>query len=69
MIYYSCMTQLQPGGWRRPLSMGNQLSEMKDRYRNEAPLNMEGEFSPYAGPQNFTLKDHHKEGPTKVSSK
>ncbi|KAK6973335.1 hypothetical protein BgiMline_024537 [Biomphalaria glabrata] len=59
--------KLGQGGWRRPLTMGNQLSEMKDKYQAQPPeVKDKYAFQEVYHPQNFLLQDHHKEGPSKV---
>ena len=56
--------QMQPGGFRRPLTMGNQTSETHDRFRNQPGISEPKEFVP--NPQGFNLHSHHTEGPAKV---
>uniref|UniRef100_A0A0B6ZBH8 Uncharacterized protein n=1 Tax=Arion vulgaris TaxID=1028688 RepID=A0A0B6ZBH8_9EUPU len=59
--------KLGQGGWRRPLTMGNQLSEMKDQYQAKPPAVKEKyNFEEVYSPLNFKLQDHHNEGPSKV---
>ncbi|PVD18243.1 hypothetical protein C0Q70_21769 [Pomacea canaliculata] len=53
------------GGWRQPLTMGNQLSEMKAEYNGQPGLREKYNFEEVFYPQNFTLQDHHKDGPSK----
>ena len=62
------MFQLGQGGYRRPLSMGNQCTETHDRFRAEPPIPREDyEFEPNPlVPQGFLLHDHHINGPSKV---
>ena len=61
--------KLGQGGWRRPLTMGNQLSEMKAEYQAKNPeVKDKYNFEEVYRPQNFLLQDHHKEGPSKVHS-
>ncbi|KAI0207377.1 hypothetical protein LSAT2_007971 [Lamellibrachia satsuma] len=55
--------KLQAGGWKKPLTMGNQISEAHDRFCNEPPLPTPKEFVP--NPQGFNLSSHHTEGPSK----
>ncbi|CAH1787255.1 unnamed protein product [Owenia fusiformis] len=55
--------KLGKGGWRKPLTMGNQSSEMMDKYKAEPGIKMDFEFDPR--PQDFILKNHHKNGPSK----
>lgn len=46
--------------------MGNQLSEMKAEYNGQPGLREKYNFEEVFYPQNFTLQDHHKDGPSKV---
>lgn len=57
--------QLQPGGWKRPLTMGNQTTETHDRFRAQPDTLAERpkEFDP--NPQGFVLSNHHTDGPSK----
>ncbi|KAK2163037.1 hypothetical protein LSH36_87g06000 [Paralvinella palmiformis] len=56
--------KLQHGGWRKPLTMGNQCSETHEQFRNQVPFVQEAkEFVP--NPQGFVLDNHHTEGPSK----
>jgi len=70
VTYMKDLTEkLGQGGWRRPLTMGNQASEMKDQYQAKKhevkePYNFEEVYHP----QGFLLQDHHKEGPSKVGA-
>ncbi|EDO47628.1 predicted protein [Nematostella vectensis] len=58
------ISQLQVKPWRRALTMGNQCSEMKDNYTGRPGVNLTTQFN--AGIQPFHLKDHHREGNSKV---
>lgn len=49
--------------WRRPLTMGNQTSEMKDKYKGEPEVTMNTRFSERLQPPK--LSDHHSNGPSK----
>lgn len=67
LLYF--LLQLGKGSWRRPLTMGNQVSETHDRYNNSAGVRQKYHFDDAAGlglPQPFMLHDHHVEGPSKV---
>ena len=64
-IFLHDVIQLQAGGWRRPLTMGNQTSETHEQFRAQPGLSEPKEFVPNY--PNFTLKDHLHNGPTKVS--
>ncbi|XP_046573804.1 uncharacterized protein LOC124281845 [Haliotis rubra] len=57
--------KLGKGGWRRPLTMGNQQSETQDKFCAASGIREKYHFEDFAGPQNFILQDHHKEGPSK----
>ena len=67
MISVSLHVQLGNGGWRKPLTMGNQQSEMKAEYNGMPGLREKYKFEEVYYPQNFNLQDHHKEGPSKVT--
>lgn len=54
------------GGWRQPLTMGNQSSETQAEFNARAGLSEPIDFK---GPQPFNLQAHHNEGPSKVSEK
>ena len=56
--------QLGPGGYRRPLTMGNQTSETHENFRAQPDMIPVGKFDPT--PQGFNLHSHHTEGPSKV---
>ena len=56
--------QLQAGGWRKPLTMGNQTSETHDQFRQQPGISTPKEFVP--NPQGFLLSNHHTDGPAKV---
>lgn len=56
--------QLGKGGWRRPLTMGNQESETKEEFCARRGLSEPIDFK--GGPMPFNLKSHHTEGPSKV---
>lgn len=61
--------KLGKGGWRRPLTMGNQKSETQDRFNSAPGVRQKYHFDDTAGlglPQNYNLHDHHVEGPSKV---
>ncbi|CAB4038975.1 Hypothetical predicted protein, partial [Paramuricea clavata] len=49
--------------WRRPLTMGNQSSEMKDKYKGEPEVTLETRFNERFQPPK--LHDHHVNGPSK----
>lgn len=68
VTYMKDLTEkLGQGGWRRPLTMGNQLSEMKAEYQAKNPeVRDKYNFEEVYRPQNFLLQDHHKEGPSKT---
>lgn len=70
VTYMKDLTEkLGQGGWRQPLTMGNQSSEMKAQYQNKKPeVKAEYNFDEVYHPQNFLLQDHHKEGPSKVGA-
>lgn len=60
--------KLDKGGWRKPLTMGNQLTETKEEFSNKAGVRQRYHFEDTAGlnlPQPYNLNDHHKEGPSK----
>ena len=57
--------QLGKGGWRKPLTMGNQTSETIEEFSNKPGLREKYDFDPR--PQPFNLKSHHTNGPSKVS--
>lgn len=51
--------------------MGNQLTETKEEFSNKAGVRQRYHFQDTAGlnlPQPYNLNDHHKEGPSKVST-
>lgn len=51
--------------------MGNQLTETKEEFSNKAGVRQRYHFEDTAGlnlPQPYNLNDHHKEGPSKVST-
>ena len=56
--------QLSVKPWRRPLTMGNQSSEMKSQYAGKPGVNLDTVYN--AGIQPFNLADHHREGNSKV---
>ena len=57
--------QLQRGGYRRPLTIGNQISETHEQHRARPPLETStAQFE--LDPQRFKLRHHHVEGPSKV---
>ncbi|XP_060556411.1 stabilizer of axonemal microtubules 3-like [Ruditapes philippinarum] len=61
--------KLSKGGWRRPLTMGNQTSETREKFCSEPGVRQKYHFDDTAGlglPQNFNLHDHHVEGPSKL---
>ncbi|KAK3602620.1 hypothetical protein CHS0354_034204 [Potamilus streckersoni] len=60
--------KLDKGGWRRPLTTGNQMSETREQYSAPPGIRQKYHFADAAGlglPQPFNLKDHHVEGPSK----
>ncbi|XP_041365951.1 uncharacterized protein LOC121380963 [Gigantopelta aegis] len=57
--------KLGQGGWRKPLTMGNQKTEHQDQFCARKGLPDKYAFEDIAGPQSFILQDHHKEGPSK----
>lgn len=68
---FSHLIKLDKGGWRKPLTMGNQLTETKEEFSNKAGVRQRYHFQDTAGlnlPQPYNLNDHHKEGPSKVST-
>ncbi|KAL8568139.1 hypothetical protein ACOMHN_027662 [Nucella lapillus] len=58
--------KLGNGGWRKPLTMGNQESEMQGEYKGLPGIRDRYHFDDVYYPQSFNLQDHHKEGPSKV---
>ncbi len=46
--------------------MGNQKSEAHDQFCAATGVRDKYHFEDVAGPQPYTLQDHHKEGPSKV---
>ncbi|KAK6183852.1 hypothetical protein SNE40_002376 [Patella caerulea] len=58
--------KLGNGGWRRPLTMGNQKTETQDKFCAEPGMRDKYFFEEVYYPQNFVLQDHHKDGPSKV---
>lgn len=50
--------------WRKPLTMGNQSSEMQSQYTGQPGVNLDTVYN--AGIQPFNLADHHSEGNSKV---
>lgn len=61
--------KLSSGGWRRPLSMGNQKSETHDKFNSAPGVRQKYFFDDAAGlglPQDYKLHDHHKDGPSKI---
>lgn len=65
LIYYHDL-QLKVKPWRRPLTMGNQTSEMKENYKGEPEVIMATKFIKEFQPPK--LSDHHNNGPNKVRS-
>jgi hypothetical protein len=61
--------QLGKGGWRRPLTMGNEETEYQGEYKNMPGIRDKYHFDETYIPQNYKLQDHHKEGPSKVKYK
>ena len=59
------MTQLTTKSCRRPLTMGNQSSEMKAQFRAQ-PEAISKVVATASNPQPPVLSDHLREGPTKV---
>ncbi|ESO97527.1 hypothetical protein LOTGIDRAFT_104414 [Lottia gigantea] len=60
--------KLGQGGWRRPLTMGNQKTETQDNFRAQPGIKDHYRFEEVYHPQGFLLQDYHNEGPSKVSS-
>ena len=59
--------QLEERRWRPELTMKNQSSEMRDKYRGDTGTkDVDFEDTTKIGPQGFLLENHHKEGPSKV---
>ncbi|KAJ8298646.1 hypothetical protein KUTeg_022706 [Tegillarca granosa] len=61
--------KLGKGGWRKPLTMGNQKSETQEKFCAAPGVREKYHFSDAAGlglPQPYNLKDHHVDGPSKV---
>lgn len=61
--------KLQAGGWRKPLTMGHQMSETRDRFNSAPGVRQKYHFDDVAGlglPQDYLLHDHHVEGPSKL---
>lgn len=61
------VVQLGKGGWRKPLTMGNQQSETQAEFDARAGLSEPMDFK--GGPQPYNLQAHHTDGPSKVQSK
>ncbi|ELU15411.1 hypothetical protein CAPTEDRAFT_224565 [Capitella teleta] len=57
--------KLQAGGWKKPLTMGNQTSETHDRFRAEPDVLAERPRDFAVNPQGFVLSNHHTNGPSK----
>ena len=57
--------QLQVQPWRKPLTMGNQNSEMKSQFTAREGIPMSRHFSSDLQPPKF--RHHNNEGPLKVS--
>lgn len=55
--------KLGKGGWRKPLTMGNQTTETHAQFSNQPGITQPTDFQ--GGPQPFNLKNHHDEGPSK----
>ncbi|XP_042200873.1 uncharacterized protein LOC121851249 [Callorhinchus milii] len=55
--------KLKARSWGSPLAMGNQTSEMKDKFAGQLPQSMHTAFE--GGPQPFGLANHHTNGPSK----
>lgn len=59
--------QLEQRRWRPELTMLNQDSEMKDKYRGATKTkDVDFEDVTRIGPQGFMLENHHNEGPSKT---
>jgi len=56
--------KLQPGKWRRPLTMGFQTTETHEQFRAQPGLSEPIDFNPKL-PQGYLLNDHLTEGPSK----
>lgn len=57
--------KLGSGGWKKPLTMANQVSEMHDNYRAQTALPRNGyPFERTFEKQGFMLQDHHINGPS-----
>ncbi|KAK7481500.1 hypothetical protein BaRGS_00027262 [Batillaria attramentaria] len=57
--------KINGGGWRKPLTMGNQQSEMKAEYNGLPGIREKYHFEDTFTPEKFLLNDHHHEGPSK----
>lgn len=61
--------KLGKGGWRRPLTMGNQVSETREQFNSAPGVREKYHFDDAAGlglPQTYLQHDHHVDGPSKV---
>jgi len=56
--------QLQPGRWRRPLSMGYQTSETHEEFRAQPGISEP--HDPPHKPQGFLIDGHQNSGPSQV---
>jgi hypothetical protein len=54
--------KLQPGGWRRPLTMGYQTSETHEQFRLQPGISEPTELTP--NPRGYLLHGHLTEGPS-----
>ncbi|KAK3102684.1 hypothetical protein FSP39_013124 [Pinctada imbricata] len=62
--------KLDKGGWRRPLTIGNQMTETQEQFRNASGVRQEYHFQDDASAglnlhQPYNLSDHHSDGPSK----
>jgi len=56
--------QLQPGRWRRPLTMGYQTSETHEEFRAQPAISEP--HDPAYNPRGFLIDGHLKNGPSQV---
>ena len=55
--------------WRHELTMANETSGMRDKYkRQQSTKDVDFEDVTKIEPQGFMLENHHKEGPSKVKT-
>jgi len=57
--------QLQPGRWRRPLTMGYQTSETHEEFRAQPGISEPSD--PAHNPRGFLIDGHLKDGPSQVT--